>query len=153
MEALTTDLKIEVISKMRYVDILELQFVSKEFCKLCDDNSLWNGLINRDFCMFNDLRARREYQRWFRFYDKHTKNIISSFVLSRVRYDRIPKICEEIFYLLVKYVNKINLKNKIITKQIPMAVCKHQNLMTAEDLQQEYDTIHKIFKVVNVKNR
>lgn len=152
MDVLSNDLKIKIISKMRYIDILELQLVNKEFNKICDDNVLWNKLINRDFGFYsrNGNGNKERYQYLFRYLNKYAKNIMSAFVLRNIRYDKLPQTYEEIFTLLVEYLIKINVTDKDINKQNWLAIAADKYQITEEDLEVEYNTIHKIFVVCNI---
>jgi hypothetical protein len=154
MEVLNNDINIELILKLRYFDILELKQTNKKYYYICDSNILWSKMINRDFYFYNidNINSKIKYNIWYNFFNKYTNKIICNFVLYRLKYDKIIESYEKIFPLLVNYIN--NIKDKNFKKEY---LCGSRNLnyigkgMDEQNLKDEYDIIHSLFKICNIK--
>lgn len=155
MEIFGDDLKIEIISKLRYIDILELGQVSKKYQSLCQNNILWNKIIKRDFRFYHydGINGMKIYKYWNEFFDEYAIMIIKYFALGKMRYDKFEQIYEKIFTLLVEYISNIDAKEKqqrVQNRQLyELSVIERQ--MNKKDLQFEYYIFHDIFKICNIK--
>lgn len=153
MEVFDDNLKIEIISKLRYIDILEFDQINKKYHLLCNSNMLWNEMINRDFGFYNHdgNDARKIYEYWYKFFNKHTKTLMYAFVIYNLRYDKLVQAYEKIFALLIKYISLIDVKEKDFEKYDQHSLYCIENKMSAENLEDEYHLIQEIFRVSNIK--
>ncbi len=129
--------KMEILLRMTYVDMLEACLTNKEFNDICHEDVLWHRMNDRDF-PFSLNKTRKGYDHWYRVFDKFTLCVVTSLIIYRTKKNNIEKVYQDVFNLLIDYINqyhKLNLINKEFGN---------------EDNQLDLEIFTKIFKSLNV---
>lgn len=105
------DINIQFMLNLTYPDLLVYCQTDKHIHNLCQKNDLWNKLIARDFPFYPDdePKAQKSYEHWYKFFDKYTLDIIAAFITYRKKYIDLQKSYNEIFSILVRYIEENNI--------------------------------------------
>jgi hypothetical protein len=112
MNTLIDDVKVLIILKLKYFDILSLLSVDKNYQKYMTSDQFWQMLTLRDYDVeYYDMVHKEMYHKLFIFYDKWTIEIMCSFMNYKKRYLDINHVYEKINKVLTKYLIEYNLLN------------------------------------------
>ena len=105
-----SDIKMEILLQLKYPDMLIACNTNKEFNQICNQDMLWNRMIERDFPFYpsDDKDARKSYEHWYKFFDAHTTRIIGGFIIYKTKYINLQDVYEAIFKILVDYIDENN---------------------------------------------
>lgn len=142
MNVLPEELKILILSHVKYQFIEQVQLVNKEIYQLCHDQRLWNQLVKRTFPFYsnNSLDAKKSYLHFYKYFDEYTLKIISKFIKYRTKFTDLQQVYEQIFTLLVKHITGLFNIAKIINKEEYEKYCEQLTLTT----------INKIFTALTI---
>lgn len=124
MDVLNNDITMEILSFLEYPDILEVQYLNKEFYRLCNSVIFWTKFIELDFpSAFSDNPGnQKRYGKWYHCFDKYTLMIISEFILLRTKFNNLQQVYNNIFRILVNYIddhdNSLKVDDQVVLKTI-----------------------------------
>lgn len=120
------DIIFEYMFHMPYPDLLNFCQSNKDYNQLCQNNIIWNKLINRDFPFYFDdePHARKSYEHWYNYFDLYVLRIISAFIMYRKSYDNLQNVYNNIFKLLVEYIME---NNNAMNQETPEATNQYHD--------------------------
>lgn len=103
-----SDIKMEILLQLKYPDMLFACKTNKDFNKICNQDALWNRMIEKDFPFYpsDKKHARKSYEHWYQFFDEHTTRIIAGFIIYKTKYINFQEIYEAIFKILVNSIEE-----------------------------------------------
>jgi hypothetical protein len=136
------DIKMNFLLQLSYPDLINACQTNKQYYSLCQDNYLWNKLIERDFPFYpsDKLYAKKSYEHWYNYFDKTTLKIISDFIIYRKYYNNLQITYEQIFNLLVNYIIE---NNNMMAKEI-------QKEADAYDDEFNFRILNQIFNALGI---
>jgi len=139
---LPEEIKIEIVSKLKYYELITFFNKNENYSYIFYDNELWKLLITRDFPFYHCdmLNVKEKYELLQQFFYEKASDIVCKFIIFNGCYDQTEEFCKNISYLLVQYItltNSINEKDDETKNGIMKDI--------------EYDIFHKIFKVLSIK--
>lgn len=105
MNHLPHDIKMAILLKMDGRSIERLSLVNKQFYSMCNNDLLWQSLLNRDFTCHVSLKAK--YKKLDTHFDKYTQLVIAKFIRFGNGGFFLENVYDRIKQLLVEYVNFI----------------------------------------------
>jgi hypothetical protein len=110
METSTNDVKIKILLKLDYFDILLLTSVNKDYRRIHDGNDLFQLMLKRDYNITwddEDAIMSEVYKSMFMFYDKWTLKIVCSFIEYKTKYRNIMVVYKEIKRIIIEYQKNV----------------------------------------------
>lgn len=132
---LVNDVLYQIFLYSKYLDIIEMCSVNKQYKKICDNDQLWNQLMNRDFpflikklnCDIYQLKVYNTYKKIYELIHMIINNTYINIlsVFEKKRKSRYPhSIQKDLYDMLLNFVkdfsDKIYTNNKYIIDEFLM---------------------------------
>ena len=102
------DVNINILLQLPYPDIIKLCQTDRRFYNLCQENYLWNQLMDRDFRTLTTNKDKNTYILLYHFFNQHTLDFLKNYININVIYDlqNLYQIVFDAYVKVIKFYKK-----------------------------------------------